>query len=75
MKARVRYVSSVPALCFDPQHGRMVKVVRKVDTKGREWEEWSVFSDGEQATAYSIPIEAPEEPATKRSRKVDRKAK
>ena len=75
MKARVRWISSVPSLCYDGTHGRVIEVVRKVDSKGREWREWSTWDGDGQATAYNIQIEAPEEPQAERTRKVVRKSK
>lgn len=51
---KVRWISSVPALVYDPEYKRVVKVVRKVDVLGGEWEE---YNDGP-----SIKIESPAQP-------------
>ena len=57
--SRIRFISSVPALVYDPEFKRIVRVVRQVDTTGQVWEEY----DGGPLT----PIESPQR--AKRSRK------
>ena len=37
---KVKFVSSVPALCWDHEFGRLIKVVRAIDDQGREWESY-----------------------------------